>query len=52
MQCPDCKRLRHFGECEPVYDEPDDLELLYIDAEAAIERYYNAMRKTTNDRNN
>lgn len=44
MQCPDCKRLRHNGPCEPVYDEPDELELLAIDAAQAQERYERAAR--------
>lgn len=46
MQCPDCKRLRHAGECEPVYeDEPDMLEMLAIDAEQARDRYLMALAK-------
>lgn len=46
MQCPDCKRLRHVGECEPVYeDEPDALEMLAIDAEQARDRYLAALAK-------
>ena len=40
MQCPDCKQYRHDGPCEPVYeDEPDTLEVLAIDALAAVRRY-------------
>jgi hypothetical protein len=31
MQCPDCKRLRHVGECEPVYDY--EIEQFYADME-------------------
>jgi hypothetical protein len=46
MQCPDCKQLRHLGECEPQFfedepgrDEPADLEMLRADAELAWDRY-------------
>ena len=46
MQCVDCRRLRHDGECEPVYeDEPDTLEMLRIDAIQAVARYWDAKRK-------
>lgn len=34
MQCPDCKRLRHNGPCDPVYeDEPEDARQFYEDRE-------------------
>jgi len=40
MQCPDCKRLRHNGPCEPVYeDEPTELDLLEMDYEFAKARF-------------
>jgi hypothetical protein len=40
MMCPNCRKLRHDGHCDPVYeDEPDDLEMLRTDAEMAVHRY-------------
>lgn len=58
MQCVDCKRLRHVGECEPVYEDygssrsplgQEDLETLRIDAQMAIARYRVA-KENTNER--
>lgn len=50
MQCPDCKRLRHVGECEPYMSdldecEQDHLETLALDAEMARERYLREKEK-------
>ncbi len=49
MQCPDCKRYRHDGPCEPVYDEPEDLEMLQIDAEQAAKRYLDALKRAEHE---
>lgn len=36
MQCPDCKRLRHNGPCDPVYeDEPEDARQFFEEMELA-----------------
>lgn len=48
MQCPDCGGYRHPGPCTKSYwpePEPDDLEMLAIDAERARERYLEALAK-------
>lgn len=51
MQCPECKRYRHDGPCEPYmsdmeeYEMDHDLEMLQIDAERAAERYQAALAK-------
>lgn len=50
MQCPDCKRLRHNGPCDPVYEEPDELELLAIDAAQSRERYLRALEEKQHER--
>lgn len=46
MQCPDCGKLRHEGECEA----PGELEMLAADAEQAEQRYMNALREKFNER--
>lgn len=50
MQCQDCKRLRHHGPCDPVFDEPEEMELLAIDAQQAQARYLVALNNAAEGR--
>lgn len=45
MQCPDCKQLRHVGECEPRPEDPSKIELLRMDMLFATERYLKELER-------